>query len=157
MGGYDVEYFKNNVTLDTLFDDHSVQKYKLLLTETTLIYRNLIPMQLNVQNATALMSSSCNKTKKAFSIGESCWCTILTGGVGALAGLLEKKVKSNGSAKIAIVFLKQNKQKNPSKFGDWGRIKIYGIVNLHLELFTILILSKTRNINNEKSSNILPS
>ena len=93
MGGYDVEYFKNNVTFDTLFDDHSVQKYK-----PTTHGNNA---NISKPNTNAIKCPKCNSTnvqfmqqdKKAFSIGKAVGGTILTGGVGALAGFAGKKGK----------------------------------------------------------------
>lgn len=93
MGGYDVEYFKNNVTLDTLFDDHSAQKYK-----PTTHGNNT---NISKPNTDAIKCPKCNSTnvqfmqqdKKAFSVGKAVGGTVLTGGVGALAGFAGKKGK----------------------------------------------------------------
>lgn len=93
MGGYDVEYFKNNVTLDTLFDDHSTQKHK-----PTTHGNNANIANPNTNSVKCPKCSSSNvqfmqQDKKAFSVGKAVGGTVLTGGVGALAGFAGKKGK----------------------------------------------------------------
>jgi len=87
-GSTDIAFLKNNVTLDTLFDNQS---------------QNGIVHQKNIQttDSNAIKCPKCNSAnvqfmqqdKKAFSVGKAVGGTVLTGGVGALAGFAGKKGK----------------------------------------------------------------
>ncbi|MFD1899211.1 hypothetical protein GQR36_02060 [Enterococcus termitis] len=50
--------------------------------------------------------------RKSFSVGKAAAGTILTGGVGALAGFTGKKEKINGFARIATKYSKQKNKKD---------------------------------------------
>lgn len=101
--------FLKNLTLDTIINNpQSIGNEKVNLDNTE---KNKIICP----NCHSTNIQFMQQDKKAFSVGKATAGTVLTGGVGALAGFAGKKVISNGFAKIVTVLLKQkNKKSHPS-------------------------------------------
>lgn len=86
LGGYEEEYFKKNVTIDNLFEDH-----KSLINQTDIVQNN--PNAIKCPKCKSTNVQFMQQGKKAFSIGKAVGGAVLTGGIGTLAGFAGKKGK----------------------------------------------------------------
>ncbi|MDG6125142.1 SHOCT domain-containing protein [Lactococcus formosensis] len=86
LGGYEEEYFKKNVTITNLFEDH-----KSLIKHDDIVQNN--PNAIKCPKCKSTNVQFMQQGKKAFSVGKAVGGAVLTGGIGSLAGFAGKKGK----------------------------------------------------------------
>ncbi len=85
-GSTDIDFLKSNVTLDTLFNDHSQQNQNNN-------NQNFDKSEITCPKCNSTNVQFMQQDKKAFSVGKAVGGAVLTGGVGTLAGFAGKKGK----------------------------------------------------------------